>query len=106
LLSEVVNPLSIDPNERVTPNLPSSSSGGPLLKQSILHGDNRLLSLGEEDTLELSDVGLIPPPPMFCGPLAHVSGCEAALGSTEEEALQEEDDGHGCRLLDNNSSGE
>ena len=53
-VNEAVNPLSIDPNERVTP------SG-----HEIHNGDLSQESLG---SLGVSEIGVIPPPPMFSSP--------------------------------------
>ena len=53
-VNEAVNPLSIDPNERVTP------SG-----HEIHNGDLGQESLG---SLGVSEIGVIPPPPMFSSP--------------------------------------
>jgi len=49
-VNEAVNPLSIDPNERVTP------SGN-----EVHNGDIH-------DSIGVSDIGVIPPPPMFSSP--------------------------------------
>eukprot|EP00096_Caligus_rogercresseyi_P009623 TRINITY_DN3293_c0_g1_i2.p1 TRINITY_DN3293_c0_g1~~TRINITY_DN3293_c0_g1_i2.p1 ORF type:complete len:773 (-),score=265.22 TRINITY_DN3293_c0_g1_i2:637-2955(-) len=56
-----LNPLSIDPNEGVTP---SQSSGGGGLGgcRSLVEGEDPSQSLG------LIDIGVIPPPPMFSSP--------------------------------------
>merc|ERR1719189_2643956 len=53
-VNEAVNPLSIDPNQRVTP------SG-----HEIHNGDLSQESLG---SLGVSEIGVIPPPPMFSSP--------------------------------------
>ena len=54
-MNEAVNPLSIDPNERVTPSahhLPADPGSG----------SNGMDSIG------VTDIGVIPPPPMFSSP--------------------------------------
>ena len=53
-VNEAVNPLSIDPNERVTPSGQELHNGDSLQSGSF--------SLG------VSEIGVIPPPPMFSSP--------------------------------------
>lgn len=72
-LGEALHPLSIDPNERVTPNHVgssfTSSAGDPTsIDQSngaSSNGDgvSGLLTVDEEE--DCCDIGVIPPPPMF-----------------------------------------
>ena len=50
-MNEAVNPLSIDPNERVTP------SGHEVHNNGDIH-----------DSIGVSEIGVIPPPPMFSSP--------------------------------------
>ena len=50
-MNEAVNPLSIDPNERVTPS-----------------GHGHHLNGDSHDSLGVTDIGVIPPPPMFSSP--------------------------------------
>ena len=50
-MNEAVNPLSIDPNERVTP------SGHEVHNNGDMH-----------DSIGVSEIGVIPPPPMFSSP--------------------------------------
>merc|ERR1719422_1819685 len=50
-VNEAVNPLSIDPNERVTP------SGHEVHNNGDIH-----------DSIGVSEIGVIPPPPMFSSP--------------------------------------
>ena len=52
-VNEAVNPLSIDPNERVTP------SGHEVHNGDMGHG---------HDSIGVSEIGVIPPPPMFSSP--------------------------------------
>ena len=100
----MLNPLSIDPNERVTPQhrLPIAQSlAGPLFDghtcrtdrivagcENCSHGALALTPAGREDNssitaemniITLSDVGLIPPPPMFGGPPQPEEKEEAAV---------------------------
>ena len=49
-VNEAVNPLSIDPNERVTPSGHGQHNGD-------MH-----------DSIGVTDIGVIPPPPMFSSP--------------------------------------
>ena len=66
-MTEAVNPLSIDPNERVTPsghtqhNGDSSSSSNELFLNIFRIGDLH-------DSLGVTEIGVIPPPPMFSSP--------------------------------------
>lgn len=101
---EMLNPLSIDPNERVTPQhrLPIAHSVvGPLFDSHTCCSDNIVAGCdncshgalastpagGEDNSsvtpemniITLSDVGLIPPPPMFGGPQPPEEKEEAAL---------------------------
>jgi hypothetical protein len=50
-VNEAVNPLSIDPNERVTPS-----------------GHGHHLNGDSHESLGVTDIGVIPPPPMFSSP--------------------------------------
>ena len=61
-----MNPLSIDPNERVTPSHVTTNGDAAINGSSVdgdPDGDDQLSSLA------LTDIGVIPPPPMFsCSP--------------------------------------
>ena len=67
--SKYVNPLSIDPNERVTPSHPGSSIGAGM-------GDVHVNGLVDQNTIDdipdlsiaVNEIGVIPPPPMFSSP--------------------------------------
>ena len=73
--SKFVNPLSIDPNERVTP---SQSGAGPMGALGAGNGESHhngvLIEPGAsmDDIPDLSiavtEIGVIPPPPMFSSP--------------------------------------
>ena len=95
---EMFNPLSIDPNERVTPQhrLPTVQSVAGLsidhrscgnngrfaahfdnCTSGVVGGDDNSSISEEMNIITLSDVGLIPPPPMFGGPSKTGVGEEA-----------------------------
>jgi len=81
---ETVNPLSIDPNERVTPS-------GQQANESI-------------DSIGVTDIGVIPPPPMFSSPSpppplppqvsshAAAAAAAAAVGARKQQQHQQQSD--------------
>jgi len=88
--SEMLNPLAIDPNERVTPQhrLPTAHLIDPHSCTAAVHLDNSSFISSETcvddnstttddmNIITLEDVGLIPPPPMFGGPSKSCMGLE------------------------------
>lgn len=108
LSGELFNPLSIDPNERVTPqhrlsiaqsvaglsidhcgtsgrvtsHFDNCTPGAYVVSPPIGNDDNSRIA-EEINIITLSDVGLIPPPPMFGGPPKTLVGVE---GVEEVEA--------------------
>ena len=64
-MNEAVNPLSIDPNERVTPSGHESHNG------DMAHGC---------ESIGVSEIGVIPPPPMFSSPSPPGAGAGAGPG--------------------------
>ena len=101
-----MNPLSIDPNERVTPS-------GQQANESI-------------DSIGVTDIGVIPPPPMFSSPSpppplppqvsshAAAAAAAAAVGARKQQQHQQQSDEqmhqkgnstllHWCFSLESNS---
>ena len=72
--SKFVNPLSIDPNERVTPSQSGAGPMGGMGGNGELHHNGILMEPGAsmDDIPDLSiavtEIGVIPPPPMFSSP--------------------------------------
>ena len=64
-VNEAVNPLSIDPNERVTPSGHESHNG------DMAHGC---------ESIGVSEIGVIPPPPMFSSPSPPGAGAGPGRG--------------------------
>lgn len=63
--SKFVNPLSIDPNERVTPSGHPGTLG--ISDQNGL-GDHGSMDDIPDLSIAVTDIGVIPPPPMFSSP--------------------------------------
>ena len=78
----IVNPLSIDPNERVTPSHHSGKNGlidpmvdptsgemNQVVNQNGINGDMGIDGAELMASLAVTEIGVIPPPPMFsCSP--------------------------------------
>ena len=62
--SKYVNPLSIDPNERVTPSHPGSIGIGDHINGLV---DNTIDDIPDL-SIAVNEIGVIPPPPMFSSP--------------------------------------
>ena len=66
--SKYVNPLSIDPNERVTPSHPGAmglpDGNGYIDPAAAAAMDNDIPDL----SIAVGEIGVIPPPPMFSSP--------------------------------------
>ena len=77
---EIIDPLSIDPNEKVTPShfsvenpppfLPNNIGGDYPFHMSTSDGNCEIgttLALQDGAEMTVTDIGVIPPPPMFSG---------------------------------------